>query len=334
MPVGTGVLIAGGNFNSTDNNEIYDNWRYGTMQFWVPAPLRDEFDPAKLYDTSHGNRTFGNEMGFGPGGQKLYNGMDHWWDDEGEGNCWENNTSSRGEPTDNFTRATRPPAPTAARSSPPAPRRVKDAGFLSCSQYDRNDPTLRHPPECNWFDSPPKPTNDLRRPVPGGPGRGACGPAVLVARRPGGGWAVNLLALGALLGVGAAFRARRTTRRADVRQALTVAATVTLATVGGDRGGGGHRAARTWRRRRGLGHRHRPASAVFTLGDRTVRQIRYVDGATLGLHVHRRERRLDAGDGDRAARAEPPAASVRVPTCRRRRRRRRPSPFRPGARPR
>ena len=103
VPVGTGVLIAGGNFNSTDNNEIYDNWRYGTMQFWVPAPLRDEFDPAKLYDTSHGNRTFGNEMGFGPRGQKLYNGMDHWWDDEGEGNCWEDNTSSRGEPTDNFT---------------------------------------------------------------------------------------------------------------------------------------------------------------------------------------------------------------------------------------
>ena len=71
VPVGTGVLIAGGNFNSTDNNEIYDNWRYGTMQFWVPAPLRDEFDPAKLYDTSHGNRTFGNEMGFGPRGAEA-----------------------------------------------------------------------------------------------------------------------------------------------------------------------------------------------------------------------------------------------------------------------
>ena len=34
---------------------------------------------------------------------------------------------------------------------------MKDAGFLSCSQYDRNDPTLRHPPGCEWFDSPSKP---------------------------------------------------------------------------------------------------------------------------------------------------------------------------------
>ena len=66
-PVGTGVLIAGGNFNSTDHNWIYDNWRYGTMQFWVPAPLRDEFDPAKLFDTSHHNHTTDNHMGIAPG---------------------------------------------------------------------------------------------------------------------------------------------------------------------------------------------------------------------------------------------------------------------------
>ena len=62
-PVGTGVLIAGGNYNSTDHNFIYDNWRFGTMQFWVPAPLRDEYDPAKLNDTSHHNHTTDNHMG-------------------------------------------------------------------------------------------------------------------------------------------------------------------------------------------------------------------------------------------------------------------------------
>ncbi|MDQ4084785.1 MAG: right-handed parallel beta-helix repeat-containing protein, partial [Actinomycetota bacterium] len=52
-PVGTGIIVAGGNYNSTDHNWIYDNWRFGTMQFWVPAPLRDEYDPSKLYDTSN-----------------------------------------------------------------------------------------------------------------------------------------------------------------------------------------------------------------------------------------------------------------------------------------
>ena len=102
-PVGTGVLIAGGNYNSTDKNWIYDNWRYGTMQFWVPAPLRDEYDPDKLFDTSHHNHTTENKMGLRPDGSKAHNGMDHWWDDQGNGNCWQGNTYSRGHQTDNFT---------------------------------------------------------------------------------------------------------------------------------------------------------------------------------------------------------------------------------------
>jgi hypothetical protein len=156
-PVGTGVLIAGGNFNSTDHNWIYDNWRYGTMQFWVPAPLRDEYDPSKLYDTSNNNRTFANTMGITPSGKVRHNGMDHWWDDQGNGNCWQDNESSRGEATDNFTV---PPAACADGGSSFTPGlAVKDAGFLSCAQYDRNDPTWRHPPECEWFDDPKKPSD-------------------------------------------------------------------------------------------------------------------------------------------------------------------------------
>jgi hypothetical protein len=159
-PVGTGVLIAGGNFNSTDNNWIYDNWRYGTMQFWVPSPLRDEYDPAKLYDTSNGNRTFDNVMGIAPDGTVAHNGLDHWWDDQGVGNCWEGNVSSRegGVPTDNFVVDPGPCAGGGSQLVPGLP--VKDAGFLSCSQYDRNDPTWRHPPGCEWFESPEKPADE------------------------------------------------------------------------------------------------------------------------------------------------------------------------------
>lgn len=155
-PVGSGILIAGGNFNSTDHNWIFDNWRYGTMQFWVPAVLRDEYDPAKLYDTSHHNHTTHNHMGIRPGGAKLHNGMDHWWDDEGAGNCWEDNDYSRGHRTDNFT--VDPPSCAAGGSLFTPGATVKDAGFLSCSQYDRSDPVWRHPPNCTWFDSPSKPT--------------------------------------------------------------------------------------------------------------------------------------------------------------------------------
>jgi hypothetical protein len=155
-PVGTGVLIAGGNYNSTDRNWIFDNWRYGTMQFMVPAALRDEYDPTKQNDTSHHNHTVANRMGFAPNGAVKHNGQDHWWDDQGVGNCWEGNTYSRGEQTDNFTVD---PGPCAEGGSDnPIGFPVKDADFLSCSQYDRNDEFWRDPPGCSWFESPEKPS--------------------------------------------------------------------------------------------------------------------------------------------------------------------------------
>lgn len=214
VPVGTGVLIAGGNFNSTDHNVIYDNWRYGTMQFWVPAPLRDEYDPSKLYDTSHDNHTFANVFGIAPDGTEAHNGMDMWWDDEGGGNCWEGNTSSRGEPTENFTVA---PASCAAGGSQftPGLALVKDAGFLSCSQYDRNDATLRHPPQCNWFESPKKPTATSGDPFPTLPGL----PDLPLASSAGQGQPSDTLALLAvipLVGTGAALRMGRTRRARSV----------------------------------------------------------------------------------------------------------------------
>ncbi len=156
VPVGTGLLIAGGNYDSTDHNWIWDNWRNGTMQFWVPAPLRDEYDPTKLYDTSNHNHSFANRMGLRPDGTTAHNGLDFWWDDQGVGNCWQDNVSSRGVPTDNFAVDPGPCADGGSKLVPGLP--VKDAGFLSCSQYDRNDPTWRHPPACDWFTTPPRPS--------------------------------------------------------------------------------------------------------------------------------------------------------------------------------
>jgi hypothetical protein len=193
-PVGTGVLIAGGNFDSTDHNWIFDNWRYGTMQFWVPAALRDEFDPAKQQDTSHHNHTTDNLMGLRPDGSVAHNGLDHWWDDQGEGNCWEGNTYSRGERTDNFT--IDPPGCADGGSTYLPGTAVKDAGFLTCSQYDRNDETWRHPVGCTWFDSPARPTAAPAGPLPGAAPSGRdTSPLVAVA------------GLGALLGL--VWRRRR-----------------------------------------------------------------------------------------------------------------------------
>ena len=204
VPVGTGIVIAGGNYNSVDHNWIYDNWRQGTMQIWVPAPLRDEFDPTKLFDTSNHNHYVGNKMGIARDGHLAHNGVDFWWDDEGIGNCWEANTSSRGAPTDNFVLQ---PRSCAAGGSLLLPGLVvKDAGFLGCLQYNRADPFWRDPPDCNWFDTPTNPAESAGRlaaeePVaPRAAAVGGMGPGLLVS------------GVAALLLVGVAVR-RRPTRR-------------------------------------------------------------------------------------------------------------------------
>ncbi|MET0511225.1 MAG: hypothetical protein ABW135_06050 [Thermoleophilaceae bacterium] len=41
VPVGVGIMIAGGNGNETRNNRIWDNWRRGTMLLHVPDSLSD-----------------------------------------------------------------------------------------------------------------------------------------------------------------------------------------------------------------------------------------------------------------------------------------------------
>ena len=46
-PIGTGIMLAGGNANEFSGNQIWDNWRTGAMQFFVPAAFRGDNDPAK-----------------------------------------------------------------------------------------------------------------------------------------------------------------------------------------------------------------------------------------------------------------------------------------------
>jgi hypothetical protein len=63
VPVGTGMLIAGGNQDIVADNWNWDNWRYGFMLFWVPAAARGETDPAKQIDTSFDDHYVDNRMG-------------------------------------------------------------------------------------------------------------------------------------------------------------------------------------------------------------------------------------------------------------------------------
>lgn len=152
VPVGTGILMAGANRNLIKNNRIYDNWRYGIMLFSVDAAIRNDPEPSHQQDTSNGNRILGNVMGVGVGGKADLNGSDLFWDQSGEGNCFEGNTGPGGGPATTET----PPLLTCPGSPVYAPQNPAIiAPLVPCAAWD---PKTQHmPPGCDWFMTPPEP---------------------------------------------------------------------------------------------------------------------------------------------------------------------------------
>lgn len=152
-PVGVGILFAGGNDNLVTGNHIYDNWRWGTVLITVPDALSNQFeqtpsgDDAKL-STSHRNRQEGNVMGVSMTGEKLPNGLDFWWDELGQGNCWQHNGpgSIKSDP---------PSLPDcAAFPNQGTGRPDKEAHLAACGFAPDRSPGN---PTCDWFQVPPRP---------------------------------------------------------------------------------------------------------------------------------------------------------------------------------
>lgn len=104
IPVGTGVFLASGNSNLVQDNEFYDNDRYGlwlasgqAIVLGPAAPIVDggPFAPPFL---SSDNRFLDNTM-YGPcsdGPGVCANGADFAWDGLGANNCWSGNVRSAG----------------------------------------------------------------------------------------------------------------------------------------------------------------------------------------------------------------------------------------------
>jgi hypothetical protein len=159
VPVGTGLLIAGGNGNIARNNYFYDNWRQGIMLLWVPTAFRGEDstgqsinDPANQYDTSNKNEFSSNSMGVRPDGTRDPNGVDFWWDEEGAGNCWSGNKGPGGAAV-TADPATLPACPTGSAFSMGRPE--KQAPNVPCASWNPVDNT--DPPGCDWFTQPAEP---------------------------------------------------------------------------------------------------------------------------------------------------------------------------------
>ena len=177
VPIGVGILIAGGDDDTVSNNYIYDNWRRGTMLLAVPdaiscAPNPDEgappCTPQGAATTSNGDRYYDNVMGRTPGGTQMPNGVDFWWDEfpTNSGDCWYRNIGSDG--TTGGITSDPPPPPVEGTSIPKflpedcgSPTNVgvgdarKEAVLMGCvadfaeGNYDAT--------VCDWFAPPSKP---------------------------------------------------------------------------------------------------------------------------------------------------------------------------------
>jgi hypothetical protein len=156
VPVGVGLLIAGGNNNEIRGNRFWDNWRRATMLIAVPDAVSNKNDSAE--STSHRNRYHDNIMGIAPSGQKKPNGIDFWWDQHptNQNNCWYHNIGTDGTESS----ITSDPAPpllpsncsnvsTGATYAAKGPELGGCAGSIEQNQYNASI--------CPWFTSPPPP---------------------------------------------------------------------------------------------------------------------------------------------------------------------------------
>ena len=170
FPVGTGMWIAGGNWNTIRDNHIYDNWRRGTMIFAVPDSLvcgpdsgnaQKGCDPSTI-STSFNNSTYGNVMGESPKGKAMPNGVDFWWDSfpNNTGNCWYDNTGPAP-----ITTSPSPLPDCAGGKNPDSSVGMGDPAnegeLLACAAaFETGD---YNPATCPWFRSPEKPGTPAAR---------------------------------------------------------------------------------------------------------------------------------------------------------------------------
>jgi hypothetical protein len=148
VPAGTGIVVAGGNYDLFRDNWVYDNWRVGFVQLGIPGLVRGDNRLSALEETSNFNRYLDNHMGASASGLSLPNGLDFFWDGQGTGNCWQKGGAVKAEPL------AMPGCPSAGQS-----RLLAEPGklvlFIDCSNYDLAARTL--PAGCDWFATPQRP---------------------------------------------------------------------------------------------------------------------------------------------------------------------------------
>jgi hypothetical protein len=147
VPVGTGVVNAGGDDDLWRANWVYGNDYAGFASWWVPGYLRSDDQVIAQVDTSNGNRYVDNTLGRTKDGVSQPNGVDFWWDGQGRGSCWQGG-STAAEPRA-LPRCNADGVPSGL-----APRRyiAEPAQALQvyvCSQFDPTTGAI--PSDCSWY---------------------------------------------------------------------------------------------------------------------------------------------------------------------------------------
>jgi hypothetical protein len=142
LPVGTGVINPGGNYNIWRDNRVYGNSYAGFVTSWVPGFVRGESGFAEQFDTSHHNRYVSNVLGRTESGADSPNGMDFWWDGQGVGSCWQPASDAGSEPL-------ALPACGAASVNRWLPEPARAMKLYVCSDYSLSEARL--PGSCEWF---------------------------------------------------------------------------------------------------------------------------------------------------------------------------------------
>ncbi len=118
----------------------------------MPGAVRGDNSPGAQRDTSHGNKITGNVFGLTPDGKVMPNGVDVFWDEQGDKNCWEGNTGIGGKVTSDPGGL---PTCKSGGSRGAVSRPDKIGPEVPCATWHPKDNP--DPPGCTWFDTPPKP---------------------------------------------------------------------------------------------------------------------------------------------------------------------------------
>jgi hypothetical protein len=148
VPVGAGVVNAGGNDDVWTGNWVYGNSYAGFVSWWVPGYWRGNNLVGAQFDTSHHNVYVDNTMGRTRDGASAPNGMDFWWDGQGVGSCWQGTAGVSATPrTAPHCDADNEP------SGPGVHRYVADptaaVKLYLCNRYDLTTATI--PTDCDWY---------------------------------------------------------------------------------------------------------------------------------------------------------------------------------------